>query len=302
MVGSLRAGLPDYIGKPRVGDGGTRQSYSRDAAAFFLLGGALALVLQATTNRILESSTAYSPTKCASMSSDGHCNDDYSGGAWSYRHPDGTCASEEATLIAQSNAARKLPEIFPEARDILDFGGGLGAYLTGYRDAQKAGKRGNLVTVEPHPLGECIFPGLSQSQVDWPNTPLGKLPEREFDVVQTIEVLEHIPVSFHPHLIDALTQATRKYLLFSAAHPGQDGEGHVGPSMKTRDEWIREIEARGELVVDEYKTAKFHGAAGGVGILVENGTVFRRREEGRKGTKDQHAKAKARNVKRRSLR
>lgn len=116
---------------------------------------------------------------------------------------------------------------------LLYFGGGLGPYLVGFRNQGVK----ELVIMEPRSHGDCLFLGMKQDTTDVINTNLKRLPKEKFDLVMTIEVVEHIPVEFHPHIIDFLAQATKKYILFSAAHPGQDGQGHVGPSMKTRDQW-----------------------------------------------------------------
>ena len=75
----------------------------------------------------------------------------------------------------------------------MDFGGGVGAYLTSFRDAGLT----ELFTVEPHDLGNCLFKGLQHMQRDFVNTPLADCPKDKFDLVMSIEVLEHIPVNFH---------------------------------------------------------------------------------------------------------
>jgi hypothetical protein len=97
--------------------------------------------------------------------------------------------------------------------------------------------------------------------------------------VMTIEVLEHIPAEFHPHAIDALAQATKKYLLFSAAHPGQPGEGHVGPSMKTRDQWLADFVSRQpDLEEDtELRNQMLHFASDA--ILKTNVIIFRKKRQ-----------------------
>jgi hypothetical protein len=197
------------------------------------------------------SAKTYDPLKCNDMHN-GHCRDE-EGGAWSYRKADGTCTHSEQRVPKDPTAAKALPSIFPDVRDgVLDFGGGVGAYMTSFRDAGVK----DLVVIEPHALGDCLFRGLTQQTTDLVNTPLDELPKLQYDLVMTIEVCEHLPVDYHPHIIGALTQASRKYLLFSAAHPGQPGEGHVGPSMKWRDEWIKEISEQtdGEWELDQKKT------------------------------------------------
>ncbi|KAL3827420.1 hypothetical protein ACHAXA_003154 [Cyclostephanos tholiformis] len=212
----------------------------------------------------------YNPRKCSRMVN-GHC-DDEDGGAWSYRDGEEKCAHGEDNAPRDWKAAMKLPDVFPDVRSAIDFGGGPGAYLMSLRN------RGvpTLVTVEPHPLGDCLFANITQDTNDWINAPLSSLPSGKYDLVMTIEVLEHIPVEHHEHIVLALAQATKKWLLFAAAHPGQGGEGHVGPSMKTREQWTEEIQrwTNNRLVVDVAKTSLFHD--GLVGILLENSVIFRK--------------------------
>ena len=186
-----------------------------------------------------KSSKAYDPKKCTDMTVKGHCNDK-NGGAWSYKTLAGTCAHTELTAPRDRGAVAGFIHMFPDVESVLDFGGGLGPYLLSFRD--KGVK--DLVVMEPQPLGDCLFKGLTQDTTDLINTDLKDLPKEKFDLVMTIEVLEHIPAEFHPHAIDALAQATKKYLLFSAAHPGQPGEGHVGPSMKSRQQWLADFASR----------------------------------------------------------
>jgi hypothetical protein len=88
--------------------------------------------------------------------------------------------------------------------------------------------------------------------------------------------VEHIPVAHQEHVILALAQATKKWLLFSAAHPGQGEEGHVGPFMKTRERWIEEIQrwTNNRLVVDTTKASLYHE---GLGVIMqENSVIFRK--------------------------
>lgn len=224
------------------------------------------------TQALVEASTisTYDPAKCQNMVN-GHCQDQ-GGGAWSYRNEDGSCAHTESNAPRDQGAINSLHDIFPDVKSVMDFGGGLGPYLTAFRDHAE-----RLVTVEPFDLEGCVFQGISHNQTDVVNTPLDRLPYKEFDLVMTIEVLEHIPVGFHAHVIVALTQATKQYLLFSAAHPGQDGEGHVGPSMKRREQWIEEITNFGKLQVHWEKTKAFWEGSGS--LLKENSVIFELKEQ-----------------------
>ena len=230
----------------------------------------------------------YNATKCENMSKDGHCQD-AEGGAWNYRNVDGTCAHTEHNAPKDGGAVRNLPTIFPDVDvvhggGVLDFGGGPGIYLTGFRNHVRTNlgiptnQSLKLLSMEPHPLNECLFEGLRQDTTDLLHAPLTEIPLQEYDLVMTFEVLEHIPVNFHPHLIRALTQMTKKWLIVCAAHPGQPGEGHIGPSMKTRDQWKEEILATvGDVMeYDANKTADLHRIPTWPTIK-QNGSVFRRK-------------------------
>lgn len=214
----------------------------------------------------------YDPRHCSNLVG-GHC-DDEDGGAWTYRIGSECTYAERSPLENNAPMDRGvvpgLPNIFPDIQSVMDFGGGVGVYLTGFRNKGI----NSLVTVEPVPLGSCLFAGIAQDSSDWMNTPLSKLPSGEFDLVMTIEAAEHIPVRFHPHLIQALAQATSQWLLFSAARPEQPGEGHVGPSMKMRKQWVHEIESLTSLRVDVMKTQQLHDIAGQ--LLRMNGVIFRK--------------------------
>lgn len=212
----------------------------------------------------------YDPKKCENMVN-GHC-DDVNGGAWSYRTNDGACAHSESSVPRDFGAANSLTTVFPNVENVLDFGGGQGPYLLAFRDKGIS----PLVIMEPQPLEECIFKGMTQDTTDLVNTKLKHLPKKKFDLVMSIEVVEHIPVEFHPHIIDALAQASKKFILFSAAHPGQGGEGHVGPSMKTRDQWVEEFGSRQpDFELDTEITKKFHNTSGG--ILQTNAFILHRK-------------------------
>lgn len=117
------------------------------------------------------SSTGYDPKKCSRMVN-GHC-DDEGGGAWRYRDDKDECTYVEGSLTENNapkdwGAMEKMPDIFPDIRSVMDFGGGPGTYLTGFRNRGI----GTLVTVEPHPLGTCLFANVTQDTTDWVNTPL----------------------------------------------------------------------------------------------------------------------------------
>lgn len=175
----------------------------------------------------------YDPLLC-NQDDNGHCNDPH-GGAWKYRRKDGHCRHDEHNVPRATDLVNALPRLFPSVHSVLDFGGGPGGYLTGFRDA---GVR-NLVTVEPHPLHDCLFAGMKQLAIDIFTEPVNST----YDLIMTVEVAEHIPAGLHPQLIAWLISHTNRWIVFTAAHPGQPGEGHV--ANKSPLTWRKDFESSG---------------------------------------------------------
>jgi hypothetical protein len=226
---------------------------------------------------VLDATATYNPTACQNMI-DGHC-DDEDGGAWSYRNSKGKCAHTEQNAPRAWRVTGMFYDMFHRndtIKSVLDFGGGLGVYLLDFRQKGHYSPQ-DLVTMEPYPLGDCLFANLTQDTTNLLATPLSKVPENKYDLVMTIEVLEHIPAQHHTHVVQALCKMTSKYLFFSAAHPGQSGEGHVGPSMKTRDEWVAEIiAATPSMQVDKKLTDALWEASPPGTFLHRNAVILRK--------------------------
>lgn len=163
-------------------------------------------------------------------------------------------ASYHARLQAggRASATRVMPRILdlfaPES--IVDFGCGSGSWLAsavvlGVTDIQ--GVDGTWV--EPETLEiplECFRAVDLGSPLD-----LG----RRFDLALCLEVAEHLPSEVAPVLIGSLTTHA-PLILFSAAVPGQGGEGHVNeawPSM-----WRSLFETRGFDCLDILRGPIWH--------------------------------------------
>jgi len=210
-------------------------------------------------------SAAYDPMNCT-RDSDGHC-DGASGGAWSYRRKDGRCRHTEANVPRAADLVRALPRLFPDVRSVVDLGGGPGGYLTGFRDA---GLARPLVTIEPHPLGECLFRGVQQLAT---NIFAAPAVNETFDLAMSVEMAEHVPSELHGQLIAWLVGHARRWIIFTAAHPGQDGEGHV--ANREPSAWRRDFEATGAVRFEAHATRRVKAATRS-GILHANLHVFRK--------------------------
>lgn len=125
---------------------------------------------------------------------------------------------------------------------VLDVGCGRGAWLEvwqtlGVRDV--AGVDGDYVARAQLLIPPAMFlPADLRQGFD-----LG----RRFDLVQCLEVAEHIPAAFTPRLLDSLTRHS-PVIFFSAAPPGQGGHDHV--NERSYEYWRREFAARSYRALD----------------------------------------------------
>lgn len=66
---------------------------------------------------------------------------------------------------------------------------------------------------------------------------------RTFELVLCIEVAEHLPESAADILCDTIARHTDRLLVFTAAPPGQEGDGHV--NLQHQLWWMRKFKERG---------------------------------------------------------
>jgi hypothetical protein len=149
-------------------------------------------------------------------------------------------------FLEQFALTRTQPRILGQS--VLEFGCGLGVHIDAHM------RRNNLsraVCVEPEPMHGVFdaFDGPRQiaehfydSQRDVFHLPL--TPSNRFDLVFTIEAVEHVPLQHHDLLFNLLARWPVRSLVFSAATPDQaGGVGHV--SARLRSEYRLELLSRG---------------------------------------------------------
>ena len=129
-----------------------------------------------------------------------------------------------------------------QPKTVLEFGCGLGTTSDFLARFVPGGSK--VVCVEPEAMLGEVFAGSKW----FPQRPIqlamlsfapeakscsDKLfsTEMQFELVLSLEVAEHVPPEHTAELIERLARATSKYLVFSAARPGQGGTDRFDDSM-----------------------------------------------------------------------
>jgi hypothetical protein len=115
-----------------------------------------------------------------------------------------------------------LRKCFPEARRYADVGSGSGAYVA------EAGRQGlDAVGCERSRVGRALASrqGARCVPFDLTEEPPASLPWTP-DLASSFEVAEHLPEQLGTELVAFLAR-TAPVIVFSAAHPGQGGTGHI---------------------------------------------------------------------------
>ena len=172
------------------------------------------------------------------------------GGAWSEE----THLKLHAKNFNYGLAEFIVNEIKPN--NTLEFGSGLGflsRYIVDNSDVEES------YCIEPNDIKGLYdnekFPKLLPINIFEDTMPLCL--NKTFDFVFSIEVAEHIELDKHKELFDFLVSHTNNWVVFSGAHIGQGGHGHI--AERTEAAWCTEFVKRG-MYFDEELTYKIREA------------------------------------------
>jgi len=166
--------------------------------------------------------------------------------------------------------SRTVKKVLPEIVTSLDVGSGGGGYVYYLR------KHGyDAEGIEYSLIGRIL--GLLQGlhirkyNCEWKTNPFQF---KQFDLVYSIEVGEHIPYHLSDSFVEYISNRGR-VIVFSAAHPGQGGQGHINEQPKKF--WKEKFEKHGFAYQYE-DTKEFQKnliELGYKGWLPENIQIFR---------------------------
>jgi len=126
-------------------------------------------------------------------------------------------------------------------KSAVDFGCGIGCYLEGMKQAgaMVQGYEYSYNNAKKYMSPEIVNNIAMGDVMSIINAP-------QCDLSMSIEVAEHILPEKSGCLVDNLTNASKRYILFSAAPKGQGGTGHI--NERPMEDWIVNFNARGFTV------------------------------------------------------
>jgi len=124
-----------------------------------------------------------------------------------------------------------------EIKSLVDFGCGLGVFLAG---ALSTGKIDKLIGYEYcYDNAKKYLSETIKSYIHYGNV-MEKIDCGTFDCSLSIEVAEHILTEKSDMFVTNISESSNKYIVLTAAPPGQGGTGHINEQLKQF--WIDKIE------------------------------------------------------------
>ena len=153
---------------------------------------------------------------------------------------------------AQRSARQIVPRLVEliQPRSVVDIGCGTGTWLAVFREHGVE----EIFGVDGGDVNPADLDIAPEQFLAWDLSEPLEL-HRTFDLVVSLEVAEHLPAAVADEFVVTLTRLG-KVVLFSAAIPGQRGEGHVNEQWP--EYWDERFRARGYHVVDAIRPHVWH--------------------------------------------
>jgi SAM-dependent methyltransferase len=196
---------------------------------------------------------------------------------WLIHNPVAMHYYHQLALADADPMMRTLGEAFPAAQRYIDVGAGTGTFTA---SAQRLGRE--VLACERSLIGRMYArrQGVRALDFDLTRDP----PVRSasgFDLAFCFEVAEHLDARLGQRLVEFLA-STAPVVIFTAAHPGQGGLGHV--NEQPREYWIERFENEGMAYLHDVTRRVSAGFAekGGQGPWLRDNVMvfeFRPRQE-----------------------
>ena len=124
---------------------------------------------------------------------------------------------------------------------VIDFGCSIGSFLEPFLEKNKIIK-GYEYCYEESLNGIRQVNGLDKF-IEFGDVTKEIQTDNKYDCVVSIEVAEHIPTEYSEQMVINLVNVSKKFILFTAALPGQGGTGHI--NCQPKEFWIKIFEKHG---------------------------------------------------------
>lgn len=135
-------------------------------------------------------------------------------------------------IIYNINSAQKIVPIlleFLHPHSVVDVGCGIGTWLSVFQDL---GVRDILGIDGEYVNKDLLYSHIDKSQFISHDLTKPLTINRKFDLVISLEVAEHLPKESSDHFVETLI-SLGDYIIFSAAIPNQNGDGHINEQWPT---------------------------------------------------------------------
>ncbi len=145
----------------------------------------------------------------------------------------------------ENQVGHSIVEMF-SLKSILDLGCGVGSYLEG---SFLAGCKDIIGLELNYDIAKKYIAKNISSYIKYGDITKPLNLQRKFDCVLSVEVAEHIDYKIISGFIDNLQKYPSKYIIFTAAPPGQLGRGHI--NLRKKNLWIKDIESNDTMYRDD---------------------------------------------------
>ncbi|RDH81534.1 MAG: hypothetical protein DIZ80_15770 [endosymbiont of Galathealinum brachiosum] len=148
----------------------------------------------------------------------------------------------QSTIDAANNILSLVIEALPKLESAVDFGCGVGTWLSVLKEKGVSDVRGlEGAWVEKNLLK------ISEEELTEVNFEKGVKLDKKYDLAITLEVAEHLKPETASKFVQSLTTAS-DYVMFSAAIPFQGGTNHVNEQWP--DYWVDLFEKENYVLID----------------------------------------------------
>ena len=138
---------------------------------------------------------------------------------------------------------------FPEIKSVIDIGCANGSWLEAWQELVQIDRSRGVALGDDVDFKALRICPSQLSRIDVSREPI--VPRVRYDLVQCLETAEHLPKTSADHLVAQLCELG-DLILFSAATPGQGGQGHINEQPYSY--WREKFRSKGFLMFDPLRS------------------------------------------------